>query len=162
LTSPPHCLPTAILSIDDLYLPYYLQTRLAASHPLNPLIQHRGQPSTHDLPLGLALFSALRSRQTNIKIPSYDKSAHNGQGDRADENEWRIVNREGQDRVEVVILEGWCVGFRALQEEELERKWREAKKKEESGQGTGRLGKERLQDVQFVNEALRGYDGLTE
>ena len=28
--------------------------------------------------------------------------------------------------VQVVIFEGWCVGFRALTEERLERKWREA------------------------------------
>jgi pantothenate kinase-related protein Tda10 len=46
-----------VLSIDDLYLPHSAQKKLAESQPDNPLIQHRGQPSTHDISLGKQIFS---------------------------------------------------------------------------------------------------------
>src|ERR1700761_9649954 len=50
LTSPPHSLPTVVFSLDDLYLTHEDQVALAQAHPDNPLLQHRGQPSTHDIP----------------------------------------------------------------------------------------------------------------
>ncbi|KAF2201479.1 putative uridine/cytidine kinase [Delitschia confertaspora ATCC 74209] len=157
LTSPPHFLPTTVLSIDDLYLTHSDQVALASSHPKNPLIQHRGEPSTHDLALGLSVFSALKNRQP-INIPKYDKSRFNGQGDRADKLEGEEVNKPGEPSVDVVVFEGWCVGFRALSNEEVERKWRDAK---EGKLGESQLSKHRLEDLLFVNEALKAYDLLT-
>ena len=160
LSQPPFSLPTTVLSIDDLYLPHHALSELAASHPTNPLVQHRGQPATHDIALGLSLFSDLREgRET--QIPKYDKSAYNGQGDRVSAEEWDAVNRNDSAKTEVVIFEGWCVGFRALPQEELQRRWRDACKKRDSGSYEGRLGWVRLEDVEFVNENLRGYDELT-
>ncbi|KAI9779226.1 MAG: hypothetical protein M1839_007478 [Geoglossum umbratile] len=157
LRSPPHSLPTVVLSIDDLYLPHAAQTLLASSHPLNALIQHRGEPGTHDIALGLSLFNALKAHQ-HAKIPAYDKSAHNGQGDRVDASTWEEVNAPGSlEKVQVVIFEGWCVGFRALGSRELRQKWEEAL---ESREGT--LWKHRLEDLEFVNDKLRDYDALTE
>lgn len=127
-------------------------------------MQHRGQPSTHDIPLAISLFDALGSRARDIRIPRYDKSAYNGQGDRAGEEEWEMVNREGEATVEVVVFEGWCVGFRALGDEELERKWEGARREAmEGGDGyVGQLGRLRLEDMRFVNDKLREYDSLTE
>ncbi|KAI9774630.1 MAG: hypothetical protein M1840_002879 [Geoglossum simile] len=157
LRSPPHSLPTAVLSIDDLYLPRAAQTLLASSHPLNALVQHRGEPGTHDIALGVSLFCALKAHQ-HAKIPAYDKSAYNGQGDRMDEGVWEEVNAPGSGaKVQVVLFEGWCVGFRALGSKELRLKWEEA---QESKEGT--LWKHRLEDLQFINDKLRGYDALTE
>lgn len=151
---------TTVLSIDDLYLPHQALTKLAATHPTNPLIQHRGQPSTHDLPLANALFSALRAgRET--RIPAYDKSAFKGQGDREPPEKWAAVNQQGDVPIKVVILEGWCVGFRALSQAELQSKWHEAVSMRESIGYEGRLGWNKLEDLQFVNEALKGYDDLT-
>jgi len=94
-----------------------------------------------------------------VRLPSYDKSAFAGQGDRRPEGEWELV--EG---VDVVIFEGWCVGFRALGEEALEKAWKGAREEAAAlGEGyEGRLGRLKLEDVRFVNEALRGYDVLTE
>ncbi|KJY02085.1 D-glycerate 3-kinase like protein [Zymoseptoria brevis] len=159
LTSPPHSLPVAVLSIDDLYLPHTSQLALASSHPTNPLIQHRGVPSTHDIPTGTSLFTALAARASNIRIPKYDKSRFNGAGDRAPEEEWEVVNREGERKVEVVVFEGWCVGFRALGRGEVERKWREAR---EQGEGyRGRLGRLGLEDVVVVDERLGEYEAIT-
>ncbi|OCL10456.1 P-loop containing nucleoside triphosphate hydrolase protein [Glonium stellatum] len=161
LQAPPYSLPTVVLSIDDLYLPHSAQVALAKSHPLNPLVQHRGQPSTHDLALGAAIFSALRSRQ-QTKIPTYDKSQFNGQGDRTDDATWKTVNKPGEKSIEVVVFEGWCVGFRSLSNDELEWKWAEAREWENDGVAETQLAKHRLQDLIFVNEALKGYDVLTD
>ena len=149
-----------MLSIDDLYLTHEMQSELAASHPSNPLIQSRGQPSTHDLPLALSLFSDLQHGKAT-KIPSYDKSAYGGQGDRLLEKEWEEVNRDKGRKTEVVIFEGWCVGFRALSRNDLVRKWEGAVEEREKGDYLGRLGWNKLEDVEFVNEALRRYDQLT-
>ncbi|KAI9709880.1 MAG: hypothetical protein M1812_007588 [Candelaria pacifica] len=162
LSSPPHNLPTAILSIDDLYLPHSAQQALASSQPLNPLIQHRGQPSTHDLALGLSVFTSLYHRQPT-RIPCYDKSAFNGQGDRTDPQSWEVVN-EGETgrKVEVVVFEGWCVGFRALDEEGLREKWEEKRREVDAGNKESRLGGNRYEDVKFINEKLRGYDVPTD
>ncbi len=154
-------MPTAVLSIDDFYLPYQQQKQLAADHASNPLIQHRGQPSTHDVPLCDAVFSSLRNRR-EVQLPSYDKSAHNGQGDRTTQKEWKTVNRDGEESIEVVIFEGWCVGFRALEPEDLQRRWERAVAQKEDVGYQGRLGFNRLEDLEFVNEALKRYDVLTE
>ena len=150
-----------MLSIDDLYLTHNLQSELAASHPSNPLIQHRGQPSTHDLRLALSIFSDLRQREAT-KIPHYDKSAYGGQGDRVRKDEWLDVNRDKRQKTEVVIFEGWCVGFRALRKDKLIREWEGAVRERQKGNYIGRLGWHRLEDVEYVNEALREYDQLTD
>ena len=164
LQSPPHNLPTLVLSIDDLYLPHDRQEALAESHPDNPLVQHRGQPSTHDLELGKKVFHDLADRETNIKIPSYDKSAFNGAGDQQPESEWATVNADGSSPVEVIVFEGWCVGFRALTDEQLEEKWKAAKDDYEKhgDEYRGQLGKQKLSSVMFVNNCLREYDALTD
>lgn len=163
MSSSPYNLPTLVFSIDDLYLPHAQQEALAKAHPNNPLVQHRGQPSTHDIKLGFELFKAILSRQKNVKVPSYDKSAFSGAGDRRPQNEWETVNAEDQSPVEVVIFEGWCVGFRALGDEEVQRKWLAAKAEFESrgDDYNGRLGKLKVEDALFVNNRLREYDALT-
>lgn len=63
--------------------------------------------------------------------------------------------------IRVVILEGWCVGFQALDTPRLQGKWEEAVAQREYGPYRGRLGWNRLEDVEFVNEALKGYDAIT-
>lgn len=92
----------------------------------------------------------------------YDKSQFNGQGDRAPEDTWAEVNRPGDEAIEVVVFEGWSVGFRALSDDELEWKWAEAREWENDGVAETQLAKHTLHDLKFVNQALRGYDVLTE
>jgi D-glycerate 3-kinase len=128
---------------------------------LNPLIQHRGQPSTHDLPLALCVLRSLRDEQPT-KIPRYDKGAFDGAGDRVPEEQWGEVNSGDREKIKIVILEGWCVGFRALGHGKIEEKWREATNARGKGGYDGRLGFNRLEDVLFVDDALRGYGELTE
>lgn len=128
-------------------------------------MQHRGVPATHDVKTGAELFKALSTRQSNIRVPSYDKSQYNGAGDRRPENEWQVVNKSGDKTVEVIVLEGWCVGFRALDDEQVQSKWRAAKSEaDRSGDSSykGRLGKLRVEDVLFINSKLRDYDAFTD
>lgn len=127
-------------------------------------MQHRGQPSTHDIELGISFFKDVSSRTKNIRVPSYDKSAFNGKGDRRPKHEWETLNREGEPPVEVVIFEGWCVGFRALSDDEVKRKWNAAKM-DLASQGhayKGRLGHVDLDSVLFINQKLSDYDEITD
>lgn len=161
IRSPPYCLPTVTLSLDDIYLTRVDQIALAATHPNNPLLQSRGQPSTHDLVLGEKVFSSLQENRLTA-IPRYDKSAFAGQGDRVSEERWEVVNREAEEKIKVVIFEGWCVGFRGVGEAALKERWVSAVSQKNQGNYTGRLAYVGLQDIKQVNEALKRYDVLTE
>lgn len=86
------------------------------------------------------------------KIPQYDKSAFSGQGDRGPESSWESVNQPGQPRVQVVIFEGWCVGFRPLGPDEVKARW-------EAPSRT--LSLHKLEHLLFVNERLGEYDSIT-
>ncbi|KAA8650114.1 hypothetical protein EYZ11_001304 [Aspergillus tanneri] len=160
LRSPPYSLPVVTLSLDDLYLTHDQQRSLAQSFPSNPLLQHRGQPATHDLSLGQEVFESLRAGRPTA-IPRYDKSAFAGQGDRVRQSQWEVVNSPGQNKVKVVIFEGWCVGFRAWDDVTLQEKWKEAVRQKERGSYDGRLGHVAFEDAKVVNDALRAYDLLT-
>ena len=94
-------LTVATLSIDDLYRTKAERVRLARE--VHPLLATRGVPGTHDPALGLAVLEALGRRETTA-LPRFDKAAD----DRAPEADWPRV--EGP--VDVVLLEGWCVGAR--------------------------------------------------
>lgn len=149
------------LSLDDIYLTHADQVALAQEHPSNSLLQHRGQPSTHDLALGEEVFASLAAERPTA-IPQYDKSAFEGQGDRVPTAQWKVVNEQGQGKVKVVIFEGWCVGFRAWDDETLRTKWEAAVYQKEHGEYNGRLGHVKFEDVKAVNDALKRYDVLTE
>lgn len=110
-------LRAAGVSIDDFYLTRAEQLTLAAAHPGNPYLEHRGYPGTHDIGLGVQTLRALRQIRpgAQISVPVYDKSAHGGRGDRAPEQEWRKV--EGP--LDLVIVEGWMLGFTPVPESQL-------------------------------------------
>ncbi|KAL8707887.1 MAG: hypothetical protein Q9220_007171 [cf. Caloplaca sp. 1 TL-2023] len=162
LDQAPHHIRTVVISIDDFYLPHEEQKRLAADHPNNPLIQHRGQPSTHDLNLVVSVLASLRAGRES-SIPVYDKSAFEGQGDRVPQSQWAKVDVYHERPVQLVILEGWCVGFRALNDAILMDIWEEAA--QHSIHDTaycGRLAYNRQENIEFVNNALKGYDVVTD
>jgi D-glycerate 3-kinase len=102
----------AALSIDDLYLTRDEQIALAARHPGNPYLEHRGYPGTHDVGLGASTLRALRGAGASdvVPLPSYDKSAHAGRGDRRPRSAWPVT----RGPVELVVLEGWMLGFPVL------------------------------------------------
>lgn len=97
------------VSVDDFYLTREAQLALAAAHPGNPYLEHRGYPGTHDVALGERTLRALKALGPGeaMRVPVYDKSAHGGRGDRAHEDAWRKVTGP----LDVVVLEGWMLGF---------------------------------------------------
>lgn len=110
-------LRAAGVSIDDFYLTRTEQLALAAAHPGNPYLEHRGYPGTHDVGLGVRTLRALRriGPGVHVPVPVYDKSAHGGRGDRAPERDWRTV--EGP--LDLVVVEGWMLGFTPVLESQL-------------------------------------------
>lgn len=102
----------AILSIDDFYLTK--AERLQLSKTVHPLLATRGVPGTHDVSMLGACLSRLREMKAgeHCRLPRFDKAAD----DRADEASWPAVSGP----VDLVILEGWCVGSAAEQEAGLE------------------------------------------
>ncbi|KAK9450523.1 P-loop containing nucleoside triphosphate hydrolase protein [Limtongia smithiae] len=163
--APPYSLPVVVFSIDDLYLSHSDQGLVAKENSSNPLVQHRGEPGTHDMILARTIFSALKAGE-EVSIPFYDKSQFNGAGDRAPKSRWRTVNVHGQETAKIIIFEGWCVGFRAISEQEIRTKYlesQEAAAKEKYGQ-TSRttLWKYTPEDLLFVNTRLKDYDIMTD
>lgn len=121
LTGEPHKLSVAVLSIDDLYLPYSGLQEVERLNGGNRLLKGRGLPGTHDVQLGKDILSALKSINENeavsITLPVFEKSLHNGKGDRLPDG----VLVKGP--VDVVIMEGWCMGFCPISKDEIERRW---------------------------------------
>lgn len=110
-------LHSVAVSIDDFYLTNSEQQALSAGHPSNPYIQHRGYPGTHDVALGTSVLDALTTRTAgDVRIPVYDKGAKNGRGDRAPETQARRVRTP----LDIVLLEGWMLGFRRVPDEEID------------------------------------------
>jgi D-glycerate 3-kinase len=102
-------LRAATVSIDDFYRTHAGQRDLAARHPGDRCLEHRGYPGTHDVALGDRVLGALATQRTGfVAVPSYDKSAHGGRGDRASAE--LLVEAP----LDVVLVEGWMLGFRAL------------------------------------------------
>ncbi|KAL2196766.1 P-loop containing nucleoside triphosphate hydrolase protein [Corynascus similis CBS 632.67] len=142
-------LPTLVVSIDDFYLTHADQLALAAAHPDNALVQHRGEPGTHDIPLLTTFLDALQFNAHPVPIPQYDKSAFSGLGDRAPPSTWPSTSPANPPRV--LILEGWCVGFRPLDPADLSSRW-------SAGSSSRTLHKHKLEHLQLVNERLADYD----
>lgn len=115
---PQHGLTGITVSIDDFYMTRAGQLEVAAAHPGNPYMEHRGYPGTHDIELGeqtLREAATAPNDSGTLVVPSYDKSAHAGRGDRAPVDQWRSVNRP----IDIVFVEGWMLGFSAVPEDSL-------------------------------------------
>jgi D-glycerate 3-kinase len=102
-------------SVDDLYVTRKEQIALAEKYPDNPLFQVRGFAGTHDVDLGTRTLTSLAAGAPT-KIPKYDKSAHDGKGDRAPEKDWRVID----SKIDLVVFEGWMLGFHQLPEKLLD------------------------------------------
>lgn len=99
-----HGLRGATLSLDDFYLTRAARQRLAAE--VHPLLATRGVPGTHDTALLQATLRELRHGRSGARlVPAFDKA----RDDRAPESTW---SRHALP-LDVVLLEGWCVGARA-------------------------------------------------
>lgn len=165
LSSDPYNLPTVAFSLDDFYLPHPAQKALASANAHNPLLQHRGQPGTHDVDLGSEVFNRLKRNETDIPIPSYDKSAFDGEGDRAPRDSWLNANPSTSPaKVKIVIFEGWCLGFRKRGESAVREAWEDAVRRKNSDPAaySGALAFADINDILDINRALSKYDTFTE
>lgn len=151
-----HHLKVVNVSIDDFYHNHETLVMLREKNPGNTQMRTRGPPGTHDEELASAFFSDLQAGK-DVKVPAYDKSKFGGEGDRFPPDSWKNVSTDPP--IDVVIFEGWCVGFRALQSREVEERWRrsrdEASEDLMNGQMLGRLA---LEHARTVNQNLRVYN----
>ncbi len=107
-----HGVSTVVLSLDDFYLTKAARSALAES--IHPLFATRGVPGTHDLALLNETIAALRQPRAEgaVPVPAFDKALD----DRTEMVHWRQVSAP----VQLIFLEGWCVGLSPQQESELE------------------------------------------
>lgn len=107
-----HQLHTVTVSLDDFYKTHDGLVSQREQNPNNRLYRVRGQPGTHDEQLAARFFRDLEvfNGDGELRIPSFDKSKSSGEGDRAPMSDWHSVTRNP----EVVVFEGWCVGFQPL------------------------------------------------
>jgi D-glycerate 3-kinase len=97
-------LRTVSVSIDDIYKTK--KERIKISKEINKLFLTRGVPGTHDVNFLTKFFKVLKDNSLNKSylIPKFDKSID----DRLPKNKWHYVEK----KLDVFILEGWCVGAR--------------------------------------------------
>ena len=110
-----HQIKAVTLSLDDFY--YTHSERSGLAQTIHPLLATRGVPGTHDMALLEQTLGSLLtggqqySQNTVVKIPRFNKATD----DRFPESAWEYV--EGP--VDIVILEGWCLGVRPEAELQL-------------------------------------------
>lgn len=164
-----HNYNTIEVSLDDFYQPHDEQKALRIKNPSNVLFKARGHPGTHDTVLLKSFFSQFSDPSTKqIWIPSYDKSLFQGEGDRRPRSEWKVIDCHRP--IDVVIFEGWCVGFQPCPEIEVVRKREEASQIRLSNElkksnlnfpdsqfSTTTLGDHELVNLLHVNDCLRRY-----
>lgn len=91
-----------VLSIDDFYLTKHQRKQL--SERVHSLLQTRGVPGTHDMQMLTKCVKQLKilDGESELPLPRFDKALD----DRIDPNLWPVITGP----IDLVILEGWCVG----------------------------------------------------
>ena len=96
-------LKVSAVSIDDFYKTY--AERLIIKEK-DPRFKWRGPPGTHDLNQAIDLVNAIKKQKGPYSLPAFDKSLHQGEGD-------RIADISVQ-QVDILLFEGWFVGMRPM------------------------------------------------
>ena len=109
-----------ILSIDDFYLSSHQRKLLAKKYKTN-LFETRGVPGTHNLKLLSQTIRNLKSNKFPLFLPVFDKVADNKK------KYQRKVNK-----VDLIILEGWCVGSKPIDPNYLKKNINDLEKIEDS------------------------------
>ncbi|CUS24552.1 LAQU0S17e01508g1_1 [Lachancea quebecensis] len=134
------------VSIDDFYLTHADQQKVSSNNPGNGLLQGRGLPGTHDMRLLDSFMQNLHENRGSVHVPVYDKSLFGGEGDRsASADEVALP-------VDVVIIEGWFLGFEAVGAKVLEQM-----RSEVSSQRGKLLRTHELQHLLQVDSGLNAY-----
>jgi D-glycerate 3-kinase len=104
-----HHLRALSLSLDDFYFTRAERQRLAQG--IHPLLSTRGVPGTHDIPLARKTLSDLLHQHLPVLIPRFNKAID----DRYPPEFAECIN----EPVDVIVLEGWCLGASAETEDAL-------------------------------------------
>lgn len=131
-----HGLAAATVSLDDFYLTHAARQSLAAS--VHPLLLTRGPPGTHDLALAHQVLDAV-SLGRPVRLPRFDKLAD----DRLPEGDWPLAAAP----LDLLVLEGWCLGVPTQADAELQMPLN-ALERDEDAQGQWR---------RYVNDALASH-----
>lgn len=108
---------------------------------------------THDIPLLKSVFSSLLRHEATL-LPQYDKALFSGQGDRLPPSSWTPINSSSNSPpLQVIILEGWCVGFRPIAPSAITAK---------HASPSRTLHQHRLEHLLAINEKLKEYDQVTD
>ncbi|MEE8495895.1 MAG: kinase [Xanthomonadales bacterium] len=101
----------AVLSIDDFYLTRAERKQLGQR--IHPLMETRGVPGTHDMQMLANCVEQLKLLESgaSLALQRFDKS----RDDRANPDIWPLINGP----IDLIILEGWCVGSRPQPEDDL-------------------------------------------
>jgi len=97
------------LSLDDFY--YTRQERQTLAAEIRPLLMTRGEPGTHDVALAYTTITDLQSHQLPVSIPRFNKATD----DRAPQSQTDKVT----DPIDIILLEGWCLGAQPQDEKAL-------------------------------------------
>jgi len=89
------------ISIDDFYKTR--KERINLSKRVHPMLLTRGVPGTHDINMMLNFFRKAKSKKfKKLRLPTFNKAID----DRFNKKKWYELNQ----KPDVIIFEGWCVG----------------------------------------------------
>lgn len=88
------------LSLDDFY--FTREERETLANEVHPLFATRGVPGTHDIALARNAINKILHQHFPVAIPRFNKALD----DRHSEIDWEIVSKP----VDIIIIEGWCLG----------------------------------------------------
>jgi len=92
------------ISIDDFYKTR--KERISLSKRIHPMLLIRGVPGTHDINMMLSFFKKVKSKKfKRLKLPTFNKAID----DRSNKKSWYELN----EKPDVIIFEGWCVGAKS-------------------------------------------------
>ncbi len=97
------------LSLDDFYLTRQQRQQLAQT--THSLLATRGVPGTHDIELALQTLNHLKQGNGHVSLPRFNKAVD----DRKPQDQWPQTSPP----IDIIILEGWCLGAPAQTPEAL-------------------------------------------
>ena len=104
-----HDLNSVCFSLDDFY--HTKKKRLLLSKEVHPLLVTRGVPGTHDIEYLEKILESLRMNQKNIEIPKFNKIN--------DDREMLTNASYVKTPVDIIVIEGWCLGIKPQELENL-------------------------------------------
>ncbi|MAH74228.1 MAG: hypothetical protein CBC09_09915 [Cellvibrionales bacterium TMED49] len=131
------------ISLDDFYLTR--KERFQLSRDTHPLLATRGVPGTHDIALAMRTLNRLSQKTGTATIPRFDKS----RDDRYPKEHWE----KAQLPVQLILLEGWCLGAKPQPDDSLKVPVNQFEKNHDANQAWR----------EYVNNALaKNYQSLFE